>query len=126
MAKTLSVTMANEYSKPAVCIEMKSGPALLSAVEVDSLIEALCSLRANMQPAVPAEVSRTHKYVMETNPSWYIERHPFYEGAALFLRHSGLGWTSFAIPLQSLRELHMAIGAHVRELESLAALSTLN
>lgn len=126
MKKAMAVRMINEYGAPSVCFEMDGNAALFDAEELDDLIEELSRLRSAMRPCVPETPSRTHQYVMEVNPSWYTERAPLFDGAALFLRHSGLGWAGFALPLESLQQLADALNAHIRERDTMQPHLTLN
>ncbi|WP_321871564.1 hypothetical protein [Paraburkholderia tropica] len=126
MKKAMAVRAANEYGDMSICFEMGGNTALLSAAEVDELIEELGTIRSSMRPGVPDMPVRTHQYVMEINPSWHTELHPLFDGAALFLRHSGLGWTSFALPLESLRKLSGALSAQISLLEDFSAHATVN
>lgn len=112
MSKPMSVELVNEYGEHAVCVNVNGNAALLDAAEVDGLIEELAKLRAQMRPAVPEQLSRTHQYVIEMDPNWYTERNPLFDGAVVFFRHTGFGWAGFAIPNESMRRLKAAIEAH--------------
>lgn len=111
MPKPMSVELINEYGEQAVCVKVDGHAAVLDTADVDGLIEELGKLRATMRPAVPDQPVRTHQYVMEIDPCWYTERNPLFEGAVVFLRHTGLGWTGFAIPTESLQRLRAALDA---------------
>jgi hypothetical protein len=111
MSKPMSVELVNEYGEHAVCVNVNGNTALLDAADVDSLIEELGKLRAQMRPAVPEQLSRTHQYVIEMDPSWYTERNPLFDGSVVFFRHTGLGWAGFAIPTESMHRLKAAIEA---------------
>ncbi|WP_322015726.1 hypothetical protein [Paraburkholderia sp. J12] len=112
MHKPMSVELINQYGEHAVCVNVDGNAALLEAADVDGLIEELSKLRAQMRPAVPDQLSRSHQYVIEVDPSWYTERNPMFDGAVVFLRHTGLGWAGFAIPTESMQRLKAAIAAH--------------
>ncbi|MDR3099890.1 MAG: hypothetical protein LBV73_22840, partial [Paraburkholderia sp.] len=105
MHKPMSVELVNEYGEHTVCVKVDGHAALLDAGEVDGLIETLGKLRATLRPAVPEQPLRTHQYVLEIDPCWYTERNPLFDGAVVFLRHTGLGWAGFAIPTESLHRL---------------------
>jgi hypothetical protein len=126
MKKAMAVRMVNEYGAPSVCFEIDGNAALLDAGELDGLIEELGRMRAGMQPTVPHRPSRTHQYAMEMNPSWYIERTPLNDAAALFLRHSGLGWACFALPVESLQKLAEALYTYSCENSIVQPYLTLN
>ncbi|WP_027794933.1 hypothetical protein [Paraburkholderia acidipaludis] len=111
MSKPMSVELVNEYGEHAVCVKVNGNAALLDAADVDGLIEELGKLRAQMRPAVPEQLLRTHQYVIEMDPSWYTERNPLFDGAVVFFRHTGLGWAGFAIPTESMHRLKSAIEA---------------
>ncbi|WP_028228388.1 hypothetical protein [Paraburkholderia ferrariae] len=112
MHKPMSVELINQYGEHAVCVNVDGNAALLDAADLDGLIEELSKLRAQMRPAVPDQLSRSHQYVIEVDPSWYTERNPMFDGAVVFLRHTGLGWAGFAIPTESMLRLKAAIAAH--------------
>ncbi|CAG9224447.1 conserved hypothetical protein [Paraburkholderia tropica] len=112
MQKPMSVELVNEYGEQALCVKVDDRAALLDAAEVDGLIEELGKLRASMRPAVPDQPLRSHQYVIEIDPCWYTERNPLFDGAVLFLRHTGLGWAGFAIPTESMHRLKDALNAH--------------
>ncbi|MBN3813696.1 hypothetical protein EHZ19_25175 [Paraburkholderia bannensis] len=112
MQKPMSVELVNEYGEQALCVKVDGNTALLDAAEVDGFIEELSKLRASMRPAVPDQPLRSHQYVIEIDPCWYTERNPLFDGAVLFLRHTGLGWAGFAIPTESMHRLKDALSAH--------------
>lgn len=113
---TMTIEMINEYGKHAVKIGIDDRQMMLEADEVDAVIERLGLIRASMRPEIPKEPSRTHQYVIEMDPCWHSEKHPLYDGAVLFLRHSGLGWAGFALPTHSLTRLAEAINQHLSQL----------
>jgi hypothetical protein len=112
MQKPMSIELVNEYGQHAVCVKVNDQVALLDAADVDGLVEELSKLRAAMHPAVPEQPLRTHQYVLEIDPCWYTERNPLFDGAVVFLRHTGLGWAGFAIPTESMHRLKAALTAH--------------
>jgi hypothetical protein len=113
----MSIEMINEYGDNAVRVAVDDNSVLLAASEVDAVIERLSLLRAAMRPEVPKEPSRTHQYVIEMDPCWHTEKHPLYDGAVLFMRHTGLGWAGFALPTASLAKLNDALSKHLKQLE---------
>jgi hypothetical protein len=112
MQKPMSVELINEYGEHAVSVKIDGHAALLDTADVDGLIEELSKLRAQMRPAVPEQPLRSHQYVLEIDPCWYTERNPLFDGAVVFLRHTGLGWAGFAIPTESMQRLRDALSAH--------------
>lgn len=113
MTRPMRIEMVNEYGKQTIMVSIENASALLDPDDVDAVIQYLSLLRTSMRPAVPDSPSRDQQYVMEMNPCWYTERHPLYGGAALFLRHTGLGWVSFALPPHSLVKLHESLAQHL-------------
>ncbi|RFU48260.1 hypothetical protein [Paraburkholderia sp. DHOC27] len=118
----MTIEMINEYGTHAVDVTIDERHVVLGAEEVDAVIERLALIRASMRPEIAKEPSRTHQYVIEMDPCWHTEKHPLYEGAVLFMRHSGLGWAGFALPTPSLAKLHEALGKHLAQLEESHAL----
>jgi hypothetical protein len=122
----MTIEMMNEYGTHAVRIAVDEATVLLEAQEVDAVIERLSLIRAAMRPEVPKEPSRTHQYVIEMNPCWHTEKHPLYDGAVLFMRHTGLGWAGFALPTPSLAKLNEALSKHLETLEQEEAHALMN
>jgi hypothetical protein len=114
---SLTIEMINEYGNNAVRLTVDQAAVSLEAHEVDAMIERLSLIRASMSPEVPKLPSRTHQYVIEMDPCWHTEKHPLYDGAVLFMRHTGLGWAGFALPTPSLANLHDALSKHLQVLE---------
>ncbi|WP_090685991.1 hypothetical protein [Paraburkholderia phenazinium] len=122
----MTIEMMNEYGDNAVRVAIDQNAVLLGAQEVDAVIERLSLIRAAMRPEVPKEPSRTHQYVIEMDPCWHTEKHPLYDGAVLFMRHTGLGWAGFALPTPSLAKLNEALGKHLEALQTEEAHALMN
>lgn len=116
MKRPMSIELVNPYGTHTVRIAIEEAAVLLEAADVDAVIEHLSLIRASMTPELSKEPSRTHQYVIELDPCWHSEIHPMYDGAVVFLRHSGLGWAGFALPTQSLEKLHDALSQHLEKL----------
>ncbi|MGV2289817.1 hypothetical protein AAHK20_13985 [Trinickia sp. YCB016] len=114
MARPMSIELVNEYGAHAVRVSVDNRSVLLEADEVDAMIEHLSFIRASMRPEVPKVPSRTHQYVIEMDPCWHAERNPLFDGAVLFMRHTGLGWAGFAIPQESLLKLNEVLANHAK------------
>jgi hypothetical protein len=97
-----------------LCVSIDDRKALLEAADIDALIEHLAMLRAHMRPEIPKVPARTHDYVIEIDPCWHAEKHPLFEGAIVFFRHTGLGWAGFAIPTSSLLKLNEILAQHAQ------------
>ncbi|WP_175882816.1 hypothetical protein [Burkholderia sp. BCC0044] len=106
MAQPLNIKMIEERGKLVVLMSIERGSAVLDPEDVDAVIQYLSLLRASMQPAVPERPPHAQPFVTEMNPGWYVERHRVQGGVVLLLRHSGLGWASFALPPHSVERLH--------------------
>lgn len=113
MSRPMNIEKVNEYGEQAVRIAIDGSEMVLQVDELDAMIEHLSMVRATMRPEVPKEPRRTHQYVIEMDPCWHSEKHPLYDGAVLFMRHSGLGWAGFALPVESLGKLHQALEKHL-------------
>ncbi|CAB3724487.1 hypothetical protein LMG27174_05241 [Paraburkholderia rhynchosiae] len=117
MPPAMSLEVVNEYGKPAVRMAIENAAVLLDAEDIDRLIHHLGYLRAGIRPDVPTQPSTRQQFVLEMDPCWHTEKHPLYDGVVLILRHSGLGWTGFALPTHSLTELREAINQHLAALD---------
>jgi hypothetical protein len=109
MHQTLLVEAIHDSGRQAVRFDIGSNAAILDVDDVDLLIERLGHIRSGLSPALPHEPSRTHNYVIEIDPCWYLDKNPLFDGVVLLLRHTGLGWAGFAIPQSSLERLQDAI-----------------
>lgn len=118
MQRALKTSLSVKSGRPVVSLEIDEQRVVMGAPELDLVIERLCALRATMTPAVPANVSRTHQYAIEMDPSWYVEPHPSTDAIVLFLRDSGKGWVGFCVPFAEVADL-------CEDLESLASAPTL-
>lgn len=104
MYQTLLVEAVHDSGRQAVRFNIGSNAAILDVDDVDLLIERLGHIRSGLSPALPHEPSRTHNYVIEIDPCWYLDKNPLFDGVVLLLRHTGLGW-------QDLRFLNPAWSA---------------
>ncbi|MBC8751742.1 hypothetical protein OKW43_008379 [Paraburkholderia sp. WC7.3g] len=117
MPQAMSLEVVNEHGKPAVRMGIENAAVLLDAEDIDGVIHRLSYLRAGMRPDIPLQPSPQQQFVLEMDPCWHTEKHPLYDGAVLILRHSGLGWTGFALPTHSLAQLREAITRHLAALD---------
>jgi hypothetical protein len=113
MVHPLTITPVMASGSDALRVDIGSGTAILDARDVDALIERLALIRSSMKPALPPQPSRTKQHVVEIDPCWYVDRSPLFDGVVLLLRHTGLGWTGFAIPRESLERLNRAMAERV-------------
>ncbi|WP_407973326.1 hypothetical protein ACJ51O_35605 (plasmid) [Burkholderia pyrrocinia] len=112
MVNLLKIERIDVPDAHVVKFSIGSLSVLLDAAEVDAVIQHLSLLRASMQPAVAVMPSRSQQYVVELDPCWHIEKHPLYTGAVFFFRHTGLGWSGFALPDHSLAKMHASISQY--------------
>lgn len=105
----LTFEAINEYGADCVLASLGKGRVLLSAEDIDALIDNLSAHRVKLGPPITASLSKSHKYVIENAPRWHTESNPLFDGAILFFRHTGLGWNGFAVPQNSLVKLIDAI-----------------
>jgi hypothetical protein len=79
--------------------------SVLDGADVESLIEQLALFRSAMKPVIASQISRSHDYLVEVDPCWYAEPNPAFDGLVTFFRHSGFGWTGYAITKNSLAQI---------------------
>lgn len=101
----VELEIVNEYGANALMLKLGNSRVLLDPASISELIEALGQARAELLPAVPAQVPRDQQFPVETEPRWKTIVDPAFAGVLLFLRHSGFGWAGFAIPLASAHRL---------------------
>ena len=80
----------------------------MDAVELDALIARASQRRAQLLPAIPAAAPK-HAYG-EFNPAWWTFLNG--ENTVFQIRHSGLGWISFVIPLPERAQLLDLLSHH--------------
>jgi hypothetical protein len=113
MVHPLTITPVMASGSDALRVDIGSGTAILDTRDVDALIERLALIRSSMKPAQPPQPSRTKQHVVEIDPCWYVDRSPLFDGVVLLLRHTGLGWTGFAIPRECLERPNQAMAERV-------------
>jgi hypothetical protein len=101
----LNIEPVNAYGKPGLRVTVETGSVILDVPTVDALIEELGRLRSDMQPCVSEQADTKKPFLVELDPSWHAQSNPLFDGSVLLLRHSGLGWTCFAIPRPSLERM---------------------
>jgi hypothetical protein len=111
MSAQIEMEIMNEYGAQSLLLKMGDDSVLLEPAEIDVLIEELGNRRSDMKPYTSAQMARDRQYVVETSPVWQTVRNPLFDGLVVFFRHSGFGWTGFAIPNGSLRKLLESMGA---------------
>ncbi|MFP6560786.1 hypothetical protein WJ542_21155 [Paraburkholderia sp. B3] len=104
-ASHVELALVNEYGANALMLRIGKSRGLLDPADVDSLIEALGHARIALTPTVPTEVPLDQQFPLETQPLWQTIVDPAFAGVVVFLRHSGFGWTGFAISLASVDRL---------------------
>jgi hypothetical protein len=112
MHHPMLVELVNHRDSQALRVKIDQSVAILDVSDLDALIEHLALLRAKMHPAISPQISRQHQYAIEIDPCWYTEKHPLYDGAVMFFRHTGFNWTGFAVPQESLVRLIDALSQH--------------
>lgn len=96
-------------------VEIGNRATQLDGAAVDVLIERLSLLRSSMTPAVSPEMSRTQRYHITINPSWYAEPNVAMKAMVAFFRHEGLGWVGFSFTQQQCKSWIEEIRAAVRQ-----------
>jgi hypothetical protein len=98
MTEEIGLELVNEYGEASLRVTLGGRSAMLSANELDRLIETLGFVRTDLLPPPDMTVSRSDRYAVETNTDWHVHQNPLFDGVLLFLRHTGFGWTGFGLP----------------------------
>jgi hypothetical protein len=94
----------------------------VGAQHLDEMIGTLARLREQIAPPVSiGDPAPDVPPEAKIDPQWWIGPETFVGGAMLKIRHPGLGWLAFAIPLDNLHKLHAGIGTLVKWAEERAA-----
>jgi len=101
----MTIEAVTESDTDAVQFSIDNRSSLLRASDVDTLIEQLIRLRADMNPPQPAKPFVAHDYPLEVDPCWQVERSPMYDGPVLLMRHAGAGWIAYMLTLASVAQL---------------------
>ena len=111
--RALNLEMVNAYGNNGLRVSVESESLILEVPTIDALIEELGKLRSEMRPCVPQEVSLSKQHLVEMDPEWHAEHSQLLDGSVVFFRHSGLGWTCFALPRPSLEKLIETLTEHL-------------
>lgn len=102
------VTVSLIKDSDTIRIDYVNGDAAkpLLADTIELLIQALGSMREHMSPPVRESDPEVGTHVLATlDPRWVLASETFVGGALLHVRHPGLGWLAFALPIPSLEQL---------------------
>jgi hypothetical protein len=111
MLPDITMERLNDYGANSLLLKMRKCSVLLDTPELDELIERLSAIRQEILPETPIRPSPNHQYVVETEPVWRTIRNPLFDGLVVFFRHSGFGWTGFAISDHGIPEFIKAMSA---------------
>lgn len=117
----IALTLSEDRRDTSIVIEGPSGRVELSAnaEELDRLIESLSAIRSGLHEGVPNELLDGTRLTAVLDPAWRT-RAQFasdVKGVTLVLRHPGLNWRAFLLPVHEAR----ALGSYlVRTADSLS------
>lgn len=101
----IEMDLVVERGESAIQIKLGDEAVVIGPREVDELIETLGLFRVDVRPAVPSDIRRNHQFPLETQPVWQVITDHELGRVMLFFRHSGYGWTGFAMPYSSVIKL---------------------
>ncbi|CUK14606.1 hypothetical protein RUE5091_03773 [Ruegeria denitrificans] len=81
------------------------GLMLLDAAEVESWIRNLASLRAQMTEQVAPALDPSFRIEGPFDPAWRIPKDPQDGVRLLALRHPGLGWVAYGLPVKEAKKI---------------------
>jgi len=106
---SIEMKILDSSSAVALLVTLGEYKVVLDTRDVDQLIDQLSLLRGEMLPKTSAHLAHSHQYVIEMDPRWKLVKNPLFDGLVMLLRHSGLGWSCFAIPDHSIARMLDAI-----------------
>jgi len=116
MNPLLTVTLSEENGQSRLDCTMATPGQPLAAGHVDSLIQALARLRQTLEPEVRPDSPEGQNVMGAVDPRWFIQRDgTTTDGAVLMVRHPGIGWMAYALPLESLKHLHVVMGEIIQQ-----------
>lgn len=99
----IAFTLEEDRSIASIEIEGPSGHVQISAsaMELDRLIEALSMIRSGLHESVPLDLSEGTKLTAVEDPAWrtHSQFAAHAKGVTLVLRHPGLNWRAFLLPV---------------------------
>jgi hypothetical protein len=81
------------------------GQSVMSATDVEGLMNILAGFRLKMMPAVGHEIPRNHPPSGPANPIYAVVDVPVLPGKLLMIRHEGFGWLSFLLPQKEAEKM---------------------
>ena len=112
--RAMNIELVDAYGDNGLRVSVETGSLILQVPTIDALIEELGKFRSDMRPCIPPDISRTKQHPVEIDPVWHVEYNPLLNGSVVFFRHSGLGWTCFALPRPSLEKLVEVLSNHLQ------------
>lgn len=91
---------------------------IFEAAELEGLIHDLGRGRAAMEEAVTPELDPGMRLEVIVDPVWRTMSDAEHGGSVLALRHPGLGWTSYFLPVKEARALAASLVDQSEALET--------
>jgi len=117
--RAMNIELVDAYGNNGLRLSVESGSLILPVPTIDALIEELAKFRSEMHPSVAAEICRSKQHPVVMDPHWHAEYNPLLNGSVVFFRHSGFGWTCFALPRSSLEKLVEVLTTHLDATEAI-------
>ena len=91
---------------------------ILEGAELEGLIHDLGKARSEMADPVTPELDPGMRLEVLVDPVWRTMPEAEHNGSVLALRHPGLGWTSYFLPVKEARALAASLTAQSEALEA--------
>lgn len=92
--------------------EAGRGIVKLEAADIDALIAELSQYRSTMAPEVPRQLAKSTNVAGIRDPMWILRAPPGSTDRVLLVRHPGLGWLMFQLPVAEATRLGHALLPH--------------
>jgi hypothetical protein len=102
MSKMVAKTIPQGEDKTAIQLEEDGVPLahiILDPPELEQFIDQLQLARAALSDAVPSDLDIGTRLAVQIDPRWAVRHDPDRDMKVLALRHPGLGWMGFLLPL---------------------------
>jgi hypothetical protein len=97
------------------------GASTVNVEALDRMIAFLGNVRAQQLPPVrTTDPDPQGVYEAVPDPRWWIRAEPMAPGVSLHLRHPGLGWQVYLLPLASLQTLQETVNRVTPVVEEVA------
>jgi hypothetical protein len=105
MSRPIRIEVVQQEGGAVLHMTIEGQLIVLDGIALEALIEQFALFRSAMNPPIVDHLTGGQHHMVELDPCWYAEPNPAFDGLVTFFRHSGFGWTGYAIDRAGLTQI---------------------